>query len=378
MLKGTALATGRSEPPKPPPLQSDLIFRDNFESGNLGTVEVISEWEFDISIRPDTSNDRHRVWFYFSVENAKPNQRIIINIINFSKTKSLYRNGASPVIKSEQRPQWHRIPSKSVFYYRSPRHKKSYIMSFAFTFDRADDVYYFAYSFPYTYTDLQMYLQELENRQLPYFDRGLLGYSEQGRRLDIITITSTSPAEEKRKIIFITSRVHPGESPASWVCAGIIDFLTSADPKAETLRRNLVFKIVPMLNPDGVFHGNYRCCGLGYDLNRYWQNPKIEQQPTIVATKNLLIEYKDDPAYELEFYIDIHAHSTLMNGFMYGNVYEDDERCQIQNEFPRLLDSKLQDFSLKNSSFNKDALKAGTGRRQVQTSVDYMRMPTAH
>ena len=26
---------------------------------------------------------------------------------------------------------------------------------------------------------------------------------------------------------------------------------------------------------------------------------------------------------DIEFYIDIHAHSTLMNGFMYGNIYDD-------------------------------------------------------
>ena len=28
---------------------------------------------------------------------------------------------------------------------------------------------------------------------------------------------------------------------------------------AKILRDNFVFKIVPMLNPDGVINGNYRC-----------------------------------------------------------------------------------------------------------------------
>lgn len=40
--------------------------------------------------------------------------------------------------------------------------------------------------------------------------------------------------------------------------AGFIDFLLSTHPIAKTLRDNVVFKIVPMLNPDGVFLGNYR------------------------------------------------------------------------------------------------------------------------
>ena len=34
-----------------------------------------------------------------------------------------------------------RIPPKNVFYYRCPDHQKNYILSFAFAFDREDDVY---------------------------------------------------------------------------------------------------------------------------------------------------------------------------------------------------------------------------------------------
>ena len=49
---------------------------------------------------------------------------------------------------------------------------------------------------------------------------------------------------------------------------GVIDFLMSKEPDAVALRDKYVFKIVPMLNPDGVITGNYRCSLGGYDLNR--------------------------------------------------------------------------------------------------------------
>ena len=39
---------------------------------------------------------------------------------------------------------------------------------------------------------------------------------------------------------------------------GIINFLTSDTYEAKILRDKFVFKIIPMLNPDGVIHGNYR------------------------------------------------------------------------------------------------------------------------
>lgn len=37
---------------------------------------------------------------------------------------------------------------------------------------------------------------------------------------------------------------------------------------ASLLRENIIFKIVPMLNPDGVIIGNYRTGVFGKDFNR--------------------------------------------------------------------------------------------------------------
>ena len=42
--------------------------------GNLGRVDYISEFEYDLFIRPDTCNPRYRVWFCFTVENVKADQ----------------------------------------------------------------------------------------------------------------------------------------------------------------------------------------------------------------------------------------------------------------------------------------------------------------
>ncbi|XP_048255716.1 cytosolic carboxypeptidase 6-like isoform X1 [Haliotis rufescens] len=356
------------------PKKGHLIFDACFESGNLGRVDYITEHEYDLFIRPDTCNPRFRVWFNFTVENVRSDQRVIFNIVNFSKTKSLYRDGMSPLVKSTSRPKWVRIPAKHVYYYRCPDHRKNYVMSFAFNFDREDDVYQFGYCYPYSYTRLQSYLDNLEKRNLDFFSRELLCLTVQQRRLDVLTITHPDnlehEGEEKQKTVFITARVHPGETPSSFVCQGVIDFLVSNHPIAKILREHIVFKIVPMLNPDGVFLGNYRCSLMGFDLNRHWLEPSPWAHPTLYATKNLLMELDRSDKYEVDFYIDLHAHSTLMNGFMYGNIYEDMERYERQSVFPKLLCANAEDFSLANTNFNRDAVKAGTGRRTLGGCMD--------
>lgn len=76
--------------------------------------------------------------------------------------------------------------------------------------------------------------------------------------------------KRKKKVICICSRTHPGETLSSYIMEEIISFLVSEEPEAKRLRNVFIFKIIPMLNPDGVIHGNYRCSLSGADLNRRW------------------------------------------------------------------------------------------------------------
>lgn len=57
-------------------------------------------------------------------------------------------------------------------------------------------------------------------------------------------------------MVFLTSRVHPGETNASWIMDGILDFLLDENnDKAANAREHYIFKIIPMLNPEGVIYG---------------------------------------------------------------------------------------------------------------------------
>jgi hypothetical protein len=155
---------------------------------------------------------------------------------------------------------------------------------------------------------------------------------------------------EIRNEIVIFSRVHPGESNSSWIMKGMIDFLVSNHPIALFLRSKFIFKLFPMLNPDGVRYGNYRCCLFGVDNNRKWIDPHPILNSQIFELKKYLSQFKD----KIHLILDIHGHSKLKNAFMYGNNYGDEDSKEKNDSirlFPFLLSGLSDLYSFEKCKF---------------------------
>lgn len=171
---------------------------------------------------------------------------------------------------------------------------------------------------------------------------------------------------QNKQTIFLSSRVHPGESNASFMIQGAIDFLLQKNNKeAKMLRETFIFKIIPMLNPDGVVNGHYRSNYIGADLNRRWPNPSKLLHPTIYYTKKLLKLCHQ--ANQVLLFSDFHGHTRKRNVFMYGCVSPQTEINQHKNNnliriVPYLLDQKNKLFSFPDCKFANEKEKDSTGR----------------
>ena len=126
-----------------------------------------------------------------------------------------------------------------------------------------------------------------------------------------------SQQQQQKPYVLLTSRVHPGETNSSWMMRGVIAFLLSDTASAKRARQNFIFKIVPMLNVDGVINGNHRCSLFGDDLNRSWTRPTETLAPSILHTKRLMawLRWRRKP---LLCYVDFHGHSRKKNIFFLG------------------------------------------------------------
>ena len=373
------------------PHDATLVFESRMESGNLRRAVQVYPHEYDLILSPDVNTRGHTQWFYFSVSNTRRGVPVKFNVVNLVKGDSLYIDGMRPLVFSERANAgegrgWERAGEDVCYYQNNIRRRDGschYTATFTVAFEHDRDTCHVAYCYPYTYTDLQLYLRRLEEDPVRSrrFARETMCATLAGNRCDALTITTPGPDEgydgARKRGAVLTARVHPGESNSSWMMKGAIDFLTGDSLDAKMLRDNFVFKVVPMLNPDGVVNGNYRCSLAGADLNRVWAEPNKRAHPTIWHAKAMIRKLTEER--ETVLFCDMHGHSRKKNVFAYGCqntkardalMYDENGRNPVavpgklrDKIYPKILSENYPEaFSFPECSFRVQKSKESTAR----------------
>ena len=165
-------------------------------------------------------------------------------------------------------------------------------LSFSFDFSQITTnrkYVYFAYCYPYSFTQLDLYLSSLNNyKDILRFDE--IGKSLEGNSLHMLIITNFTDSFDElanKKSIIFTARVHPGESNGSYV--------------------------------------------IGKDLNRMWDEPTEETCPTIFNTVKMIKKTLD--SRDIYFFCDFHGHSNKHNFFLYS--------CKSKYEYLQLDENTI-------------------------------------
>nr|XP_036218366.1 uncharacterized protein LOC106625653 isoform X4 [Bactrocera oleae] len=356
-----------------------LEFESRFESGNLAKAVMITQTYYELHLRSDLYTSRSKQWFYFRVRRTRKNVIYRFSIVNLVKSDSLYNDGMRPLmystISAKQIHEGWRRCGTNIAYYRNdddtPSEEEdensSYTLTFNIEFKHDNDTVYFAHSYPYTYSDLQDYLMTIQKDPVKskFCKLRLLCRSLAGNNVYYLTVTAPVADEEamrKKKAIVVSARVHPSETPASWMMKGLMDFITGDTLTAKRLRHRFIFKLIPMLNPDGVIVGNTRNSLTGKDLNRQYRTVIRETYPSIWYTKAMVKRLIDE--YKVVLYCDMHAHSRKHNIFVYGcENKRSPEKKLTEQVFPLMLHKNVADkFSFESCKFKVQRSKEGTGR----------------
>jgi len=366
-----------------------LIFDSNFDSGNLDKAIAKSEIEYNLYLCSDTNSPNRCQWFYFCTTNMVQGSTVKFNIVNMTKYPYFIKDGMKPLSFSEKEYRsiylsWNssRIDNvaltKGTVKVSSSRLIKlgenydnetkeavcPYILSFTYKFKYDDDKVYFSFVTPYPYTCVKNFLNSLRVKGDIIYKRDKLCNSLLGVPVDILTITSTKRGLREKTYIVITARMHSAETAGSCKVQGIIKFLLSSDPIAESLRYNHIFLIVPLINPDGVIFGNNRCSITGNDMNRCWGNPNKLQEPIIYRLKAELSEIYKLGKNQILIFCDLHGHSRFYNSFMFACHKGTGTLCSWTKArlLPRILAKRCYLFNYHFCSFKVEPRKASTAR----------------
>lgn len=356
-----------------------LLFESRFENGNLLAAYNLDENMYQLLLQKDTNTKGYNQWFFFRVSNTFKSNKVNIAIINLMRNRTKYSKGIKIWTYSEKKSKcegigWHHpiqetnYSSNGLYMFSKGKRKYYSTLSFDYTFEYDDDYVYFANCIPYTYSDLMKDLanyQKAEITKFPFFHRKTLCSTLGGNDVDYITINNSKSEEmnmpiaskEKESIVLI-ARQHPSESPGSWVIKGAIEFLMSRCEEANYLRDHFIFKIIPMMNPDGVIEGNTRTSFAGCDLNRRWAHPKEIFHPEIYYAKDMISKLASQR--KINCFIDFHGHFGAFNSFFYcNNKPEEDNCCKV---FPLITSIGSDVINFEQCTFKMEKSKKKTCR----------------
>jgi hypothetical protein len=374
---------------------AELTLDSRIESGNLMRAERTAPFTFELWIARDcykTSNGTEispSAWFYFKVSELKlspgtKSQELVFTIKNMSQYQKKQLNSGfyTPVYKTAKTPSWQYCVNAIE---DVTKVENSYQWTFRHEVKANEGDTYFAYTFPFSYTNTMKFVDDIEGKCLAnpkiYFNRELINYSLEKRRIELLTITSKSLTQlteveptildlfpetthgdseakiatdsrplvfKDKKYVLISCRSLPADTSASFTLQGLFKLLTNfEDPQTRAFFDNFVLLVIPMLNPDGMARGHSRFENNGKTLQKSYNVDDMSELPgpnTILKLANSLSEGEK----RLCAYFDLNAHSSKDGAFL-RSVFNDDvtEDKIAQRKFARLCDiySKTLDYS---------------------------------
>lgn len=306
------------------PEEAALDFDADFESGSLGPVTRLGPAEYEVQLLSD-ANGGYVQWFCFRVRRMKVGMPYTFHLTNLIKPGSLFEEGCQPVLFSKRRMEecgiaWSREGADVAYYPCSFGSRKLYRVSFDICFPFEEDECFLAYSEPYTFTDL-LY-------DLAPWPWESLAVTMMGNQVPALRLGNQLSTQR----VCIVARAHPGETCASWVMRGVMDFLLS-DPEAQACLEQLAWLIVPMLNPDGVAAGRTRTNLESVDLNRHHHDDAAAETKGLRAALQA-----ESQRGELLAFIDIHSHSKRRGIFAIANGNDADRLVSLLANRTPLLD----------------------------------------
>lgn len=309
---------------------TNLKITSKLDAGRIEVVDASRADNIQLKLIPEpfTEYDHraHMMWFHFRVAGVK-DVPLTMKILN-----------AAEASFPEAWPGYCGCGSSDLkYWFRMKTEYKDGVLTFHITPEQ--DSIYIAYFAPYP---LQRHFELIARMQcLPRVRQEVLGQSLDGYDIDLLVIGEPGP---DKRIVWLVSRQHPGETMAEWFTEGFLERLTDPHdgPAIKTLKQ-AIFYVVPNMNPDGSTRGHQRTNAKGANLNREWAKPTLDYSPEVYWTLKRMEQTGCD------LFIDVHGDEEIAYNFLAGEegIPAYDERLkQLQQSFEKEFLAASPDFQV--------------------------------
>ncbi len=232
----------------------------DFEGGNIGAIKRLGPYDFSIQLRSDNDDALPEFWRrWWSLVLDVPTDRPVTLTITGAGQWAYYLplfsyEGSDRNLRDDA---WEHLPESAV------DQPDPLTLRIRYQFRKSPVA--IARFVPYTLTRMLMFLKKISHHEAVSLH--VAGFSPEGRPMPVIRVGQGKLINKK---IFIHSRTHPGEIGSSFLLEGFLLKLLGPGAEMRRIREDVTFDIMPILNVDGVYHGNNRVTPSGINLEGKW------------------------------------------------------------------------------------------------------------
>lgn len=261
-----------------------LRFEAQFQGARLNGCERLQDGSFALRVSPEDNPINPSPWYAFDIVGAK-NNAVTFTLVYDQPGKHRY---TPKVLRGDR---WVRLDIRDD-YIRKDRA--------TFTVTPDNDRLRIAAQPLFTTQGHDDWIDAMAQR--PYVKAQKIGYSLEKR-----PIRKLEETDGENPFIVIFGRQHPPETTGAQALVSFVETVWGDSELAKDFRANFNLLVIPLINPDGVVHGNWRHNMSGQDLNRDWG---VFTQPETQVVEQELRRFEtgqDSVALFLDF------HSTWRN-----------------------------------------------------------------
>lgn len=269
--------------------QPDLIVNTAFPGGSLGHYEVLKTSHIVAHVAGQSDQDgrnRQANWYYFEVRGASQLRELMIDLVGLPGEYNYQPNQGA--VTKDTRPHilidGHWQPCDGEFDEQTPKWRLKV--------SKPPSSFRIAHIAPYLERDLR----GLRKATRPQVSR--IGRTVKGRNLELWTFNGQLPASAP--VVWLMFRQHAWESGTSWTADGML----------RQLSPGIVWKVLPLCDPDGVANGGVRFNQHGFDLNRNWDSPDdLHLRPEITYQRAAIAKWLRS-GRKIDLFLTLHNTET--------------------------------------------------------------------